>query len=474
MQKKPKILYIEDNPDNYKLVEMLLLNQGFDIKWAKTGLEGLKLTNSYKPNLILMDLNLPDLSGSTVTTKLRSMKESAALPIIAVSANTTEESKEEAIVAGCNGFIEKPINIKTFVSQLLAYLQGFRVKLKDRNEKESLIRYNKSIVENLENKVRELTNTKNQLEESKRNLERKVEERTKKLKESYEKLKEIKIQFIQAEKMSALGQLVAGIAHEINNPISYVINNFEILAEDFLLIKPIIELFIQCRTSEKGLDREEYSKEFSDIDQISEKINITPSELPEEVQDLIDSSKKGLERVKTIVQELRNFSRLDKSKATAVDINNAIETALRFLHYQIGKNISISKQLAENSIIDGNFQALVQVFMNVLSNAVYAINKDKDKGEIVITTRKIADRLVVQFANDGPPIEPRFKDKIFDPFFTTKPPGEGTGLGLSVTYSILKAHKAETMIISPLPNSDTGVLFRIIFPTQYADEMRKQ
>lgn len=280
-------------------------------------------------------------------------------------------------------------------------------------------------------------------------LEQKVHERTLELEEANEELnvtltylKDTQAQLVNAEKMASLGQLTAGIAHEINNPINFVSANLKPLKTD---ISEVFEVVDRYETIKPETEIVEKLKE---IDVFKRKIDLTY--LRQEIGTLLLGIEDGARRTAEIVSGLKNFSRLDESDIKEANINEGIESTLVLLRSSISKNIEVITHLGPVPIIECYPGKLNQVFMNVLSNAIYAMNKKQtnEKHKLTITTFEKDNHVYVSFEDTGIGMTQEVKEKVFEPFFTTKDVGEGTGLGMSIVFKIIESHHAKMEIES--------------------------
>ena len=237
------------------------------------------------------------------------------------------------------------------------------------------------------------------------------------LEESNRKLKETQAHLIQNEKMASLGQLVAGIAHEINNPLAFVVNN----------------LFI----AESGLDALAPDIEPHLSEPLLRKLRKT--------RDRLGEMREGLTRVKELVLDLRTFSRLDEGEFKTVDIVEAIDTVLLLLRHKMNSRIQVEKRYGPSRLLHCSAGRINQVLMNLIANAVDAI---AGKGKIVITTRQTSEFFTISICDTVAGIPESIRNKIFDPFFTTKPVGHGTGLGLAISYGIVQDHRGSIEVQS--------------------------
>lgn len=286
-------------------------------------------------------------------------------------------------------------------------------------------------------------------------LERKVTERTEQLQLSndnlsnaLQELKDTQIQLVEAEKMASLGQLTAGIAHEINNPINFVKSNIKPLQLD---IKDMVELIDAYDTLHKTPDNE-MSAKLAQIEKLKKQIDI--GFVKDEIGSLVKGIQEGAERTAEIVQGLRNFSRLDESEVKKADIHEGLESTLLLLKNNLPSNIRIQKIFAPNGEIECFPGKLNQVFMNILSNGIQAIRmkdaqlQQEQEEWISIRTVDQGDKLDIHIRDTGIGMSEEVKQKIFDPFFTTKDVGEGTGLGLSIVYKIIQKHGGRIEVVS--------------------------
>jgi two-component system NtrC family sensor kinase len=282
-------------------------------------------------------------------------------------------------------------------------------------------------------------------------LEQRVEERTLELNETLSNLKNTQAHLVDAEKMASLGQLTAGIAHEINNPINFVSANVKPLKLD---IQDMIELVGKYET----LKPNEFTNEkFEEIEAFRKNIDV--DYLKNEMAALIAGIEDGAKRTADIVLGLKNFSRLDENDIKGANINEGIESTLLLLKSAIPINTEIIKNLGEIPIIECLPGKLNQVFMNLFSNALFAIKQKKSdtNNKLVVSTSHDEDNVYVTIEDTGIGMTPEVQAKIFDPFFTTKEVGEGTGLGMSIVFKIIEIHGAKIEV-----ESEYGVGTKII------------
>jgi len=273
--------------------------------------------------------------------------------------------------------------------------------------------------------LKQLEKTNSELDSKNRDLQR-----------LYDELKNTQTQLIHSEKMASLGQLVAGISHELNNPIGFIYSNVRQLKN----YTESIEAFINQAQDQPKVSREKVEKILPDLNSL--------------IQDTIS----GSQMIKEIVDNLRSFSHLDEAKWKTVNIHEGIESSLKIMMSQFKRQLKIHKSFNASGIITCNPGQLNQVFLNILANAAQAIT---DSGNIWIETYDQNNQLVIEIRDDGKGMSPQVLDKIFDPFYTTKDVGEGTGLGLSISYSIIQNHDG---VITAESKLGEGSNFRIQIP----------
>jgi len=373
------ILIIDDNAVNREVVKTRLEMHQYRTCEAADGMEGLKKIKEEKPDLIILDLMMPRMSGYEFCKKVRKNQSADELPVIMLTAKTEMGDKVYGLQVGANDYISKPFHKEELVARV-------GVLLKLRAMTQELKRWN--------------------LE-----LETRVDERTKELAKAQEQL-------IQAEKMATVGTLAGGVAHEINNPLTAVLTNAQLLK---LMGRP-------------------------------------------EDKESIELIEEGAKRCQTIIRKLMKYARKSSAETPAAPVNLAevIRSVKGMLGYQLEQeNVVIELDLEEQLQTEGWANELEQVFTNLFLNARDAILSKKTEGKISVIANSTEADLKVTVKDNGVGIKKDHLKKIFDPFFTTKDVGRGTGLGLAVTYGILEKHGARVEVLSE-PN--VGTEFHIKLP----------
>jgi two-component system NtrC family sensor kinase len=287
-------------------------------------------------------------------------------------------------------------------------------------------------------------------------LEVKVKERTEELELALTNLKEAQSQLVDSEKMAGLGQLTAGIAHEINNPINFVTSNIKPLELDILDLDTVINMY-------ENLDPEaELQPQIAKIESFKKQIDIVF--VREEIKSLLSGIGEGARRTAEIIRSLKNFSRLDENDTKPVDLNEGIASTLVLVKNTFPDHLQLVKEFGDLPPVECLPGKLNQVFMNLITNAVYAIKSKKpkdDEGILAIKTWQDGTNVKISIKDSGTGMPDEVKQKIFEPFFTTKDVGEGTGLGLSIVFRIIENHNGNIDVITKL---NQGTEFIITLP----------
>ncbi len=274
---------------------------------------------------------------------------------------------------------------------------------------------------------------------------------------AYRKLKSSQAALVQAEKMASLGQMVAGVAHEMNTPLGYVRNNVEMLEGVFAQMNEALsqhEALTQLLT-DPNADEQTLGRQLSTVAVLD--ADLRGSGMLEEAQSLFGDTLYGIDQVKDLVVNLRNFSRLDAAQTSDVRLNECIEQTLTIANSVVKDKARIVKQLAaELPVFKGGPSQINQIILNLVTNAAQAIGHSD--GEITLTTWSDTSSVHLSVADNGKGIAADHLPRVFDPFFTTKPQGEGTGLGLSISFQIAQAHSGNLSVRSEVGRGTTFTL----------------
>ncbi len=269
-------------------------------------------------------------------------------------------------------------------------------------------------------------------------LEHRVQERTRELSDALRHLKESETQLIQSEKMSSLGQMVAGVAHEINTPLAYVKNSLGTVAEKLPELGNALsetEQLLTLLQAGDGANPEQLARQFSVVSQHVS--TLKSRDVVKELTGLVNDGVYGTGQMAEIVGNLKDFSRLDRSKVTRFNLNDGLTSTLLLAKHLL-KSVTVEREFGEIPAIVCSPSQINQVFLNLITNAAQAM--ENAKGIMTLTTRREGEGVAVEMLDNGRGIAPEVLPKIFDPFFSTKEIGKGTGLGLSISYKIIQQH----------------------------------
>jgi signal transduction histidine kinase len=428
------ILIVDDNPTNLSVLSEALRSEGFRFRVAVGGESAIALAERNQPVLILLDVQMPGIDGFETCRCLKANPMTQNIPIIFTTALADTESKIKGFSLGAVDYIPKPFAQEEVLARVRVHLQ-----LKQLNE----------------------------------SLEQQVSDRT-------SALQQAQIQLVQQEKLSSLGELIAGIAHEINNPIGCIYSNIEPLQDYISEIVESLKLYQQ-----------EYPRPPRKIAEILENSDFEFA--LEDLKKIVNSLKVGAERIKNLSVSLRTFSRSDSSAKVSADLHQGIDSTLIILQHRLKPKrictgtkeyyrpqISVLKQYSNLPEIDCYPGQMNQVFMNLLANAIDALDESvtPEKStdfmpQIRITTEIDAERnAVIRIADNGIGIPEWVRSRLFEPLFTTKPIGQGTGLGLSIARQIVVDKHGGTLNVESKLDRGSEFIIKIPMVSLIEEELR--
>jgi two-component system NtrC family sensor kinase len=392
-----KILIADDDSVSRRLLQNYLQKWEYEVTAAQDGAEAWRLFEDGLFPMVITDWMMPGMDGSGLLRRIRASPRPGYVYAILLTAKSQKEDLVEGMEAGADDFLTKPF---------------------DRDELRVRLRAGERIIR-LEHHLRET-----------------------------------QAALIQTEQLASLGRLAAGVAHEINNPISFVINNVAVLRRDVQAALRVLDKYGEGRAA---LARTEPDLAAL-LARMEEEMDLPY--LRENVGRMFDSSAEGLGRIRAIVQNLRDFARLDEAEYNDVDLNTALQSTLTALRHELDQRaIRVQTELQQLPPVACHPGKINQLFLNILLNAIQASGRE---GLIEVRTGPGQENAaVVEIEDHGGGISPEHLPRIFEPFFTTKPVGGGTGLGLSVSYGIVRDHGGTIEVESAVGR---GTLFRIRLP----------
>ncbi len=383
-----RILIVEDEPIMQEILQVALRNSG-TVYLATDGEQGLKKALELVPDLIVTDVMMPKKDGIEMLRDIRSIESIRNIPVIVLSGNNELNNRITGLQSGADDYLPKPFNAVELQLKVKSILMK---KL-----------YEKHLIS--------------------KNL---------KLLTTLKELKETQMQLVHTSKLASIGELSAGMAHEINNPALAISNSFELICKRLQ----------QVKEGSKTLDQ-------ACLD----------------VQNFSATGQHAIDRIRNIVNSLLDFSRKNRENLSQVDIHEGIDSTLAILNHQLQGEVEVHKQYTNIDPIIIDLAQLNQVFMSLLMNALQAIKEKKrqnmDSGNIWITSRQDADYVYLSFKDDGIGIKEQDLGQIFDPFFTTKDMHSGTGLGLNISYRIIQAVHGQIDVDSEI---NVGTTFSLKLP----------
>ncbi len=419
----PDVVVADDNEDLRRLL-VHLLGAEFSVRAARNGREALSLIRARPPALVVTDVMMPEMSGTELCEAIKSDPLLAGVPVMLVTSKAEREMKIQGLELGADDYVTKPFHPR----ELLARAR-------------SLVRL--------------------------RTLQEELAEQNAALDRALQHLRATEVQLIQAERLAAVGELAAGVAHEVNNPVNFALNSLRALQET---VKQVRE-FATRATRIEWDETAKTSDHIAELRALESEIGI--EEVASTLDELVSIVIEGLERTSRLVADLRDFGDPGEREPVLVDVAGALLSTLAMVGPLLGNSrVRLEHEIPpELPAVLGDAGALKQLFLNLLKNAAEALEESGGTIQVAATGPPDGREVQVTVADDGPGMEPAIVERIFEPFFTTKPAGRGTGLGLSICRRIAEAHHG-ALEVSSAPGSGTTFTLRLPVEMQDATELR--
>ncbi len=411
------VLLVDDQATVNEAIQCMLETEiNLTYHYCSSAEKALQMAVEVAPTVILQDLILPNSDGMTLVKQFRANQATCDVPIIMLSTNDNPQTKAEGFAIGINDYL---------------------VKLPNRIELVARIRYHSQAY----------------LNRQAHTAARVAQAHAKELEQTLQALRQTQAQLIQTEKLSSLGQMLAGVAHEINNPVNFIFGNLTYIDAYVHDLMKLLQLY-----------QEQYPEPDAIIQTHLEEIDY--DFVTDDLLKMLRSTRMGSERIIQIVLSLRNFSRQDHQEMKPSDLHEGLDSTLLILSHRLKLGINVIKNYGELPLVDCYPAQFNQVLMNIINNAIDALleQPNRPNKEITIHTCTLdKNQVQIQIKDNGPGIPVAVQNKLFEPFFTTKPVDKGTGLGLSICQQIIANHQGTLQVIS---KPDEGAEFIIQLAVQ--------
>jgi signal transduction histidine kinase len=416
--RRPEVVVAEDNADMRRLL-VHLLGAEFAVRAARNGREALDLVREQAPALVVTDVMMPEMSGTELCEAIKGEAALAGVPVMLVTSKAEREMKIRGLELGADDYVTKPFHPRELLARARALV---RLRL----------------------------------------LQEELAEQNAALDRALRHLRETEVALIQAERLAAVGELAAGIAHEVNNPVNFALNSLRVLRETVAQVR-------EFAARVAGIDWRETAKlpeRVAELQRLESEVGL--EEAVATLDELVGIVVEGLDRTSRLVSDLRDFGAPGEREWGQVDLRSCLDSTLTILGPLLAHaHVRVEREIdPETPPVHADSSALKQLFLNLLKNAAEALEESGGTVRVRAGRSPSGREVVVSVADDGPGIDPALAGRIFDPFVTTKPAGRGTGLGLSICRRIAEAHGG-ALELSSSPGA--GATFTLRLPVEGED-----
>jgi signal transduction histidine kinase len=415
-----EVLLVDDNADMRRLLADLV-GKHYRIRLASNGREALEKLRERVPDLVLTDVMMPEMTGTELCSAIKSNPQLARVPVMLVTSKAEREMKIKGLELGADDYVTKPFHPRELLARVDSLIR-VRVLQEELSVRNALL---ESTNEELKSTVLELRDTASQL--------------------------------VQAERLAAVGELAAGIAHEVNNPVNFAMNALRTLQSELDRIRNLLEALTQVAWDDKS----RLDATLAELKKIQESVDL--ADVSQTLAELLSIATEGLERTVRLVGDLRDFAAPSDGLRMDMDLRRGIESTLHLVNRNLrDRSIELDVQLPPDlPLIPGDAGAINQVFLNLLKNATESL--DGRQGTILVSATCEGEWVIVEVRDDGPGIAAEHLSQVFEPFYSTKSSGDGTGLGLSMSRRIVGEHGGSIEVES---TEGEGACFRVRLPVQ--------
>ncbi|HVY29127.1 MAG TPA: response regulator [Polyangiaceae bacterium] len=415
-----RILAADDSPTYLNELSTLLRGEGYEVVGARSGSEALEMLAAQAVDCILLDVMMPGLDGIETCRRIKASPLFRDIPLILLTSNDDRQAMIDGLSTGADDFIPKSSEVEVLMARVQAQLRRKQFEDEHRRVREQLLRSELAATE---------ARAAQEMAEARARMVDALERKNRELTQAYADLQHAQSQLVQSAKLASLGELVAGVAHEINNPLAFAISHLQTAKNSLAAVGP----------PEAAPAAQHYNKARARLEEMGG----------------------GLERIRELVLKLRTFSRIDEGERKVISVRECVDSVLTILMHRLRDRVQLSLQFEEPAQLDCYPSLLNQALMNLIANAIDAIEDLGEPGKIEIFGGAVDGEYLLRIRDSGAGIPEAVRERVLDPFFTTKEPGKGTGLGLSITYSIVQKHGGSLLL---LPAAPRGTVVELRLP----------